>query len=478
MFKLPVFLALWCCIAAVDAASLSTDRHRAPPGASIGVTLADFLPGEAVDLYFDDLVQTSLVVDATGQSTTTVGLPAEASPGEHWLAALGRSSGERAQARIRIETRWAQQGYGSDHKAYNPYENQLSAATIDALTPLWSKAVRCRLYGPVAVAYAYVFVGCRVAGLDAGLSAINEPTGGTHWSVVGSVDSQASLAVGNGKVFASAGRRRSLQVFDARTGTLAWSRAVLGDLVASPVISGRKLFVATLSGYLYSLDIDNQHTTYWSRSIGGGLRITAAPAVADGILYVGASNDQMLRAFDAGTGAPLWAEALGGNLPASPVVGNGKVFVTASDGNLYAFDALDGSLRWIVPAGFEAPVEERIAQTPALAQGVLYLGSSQGTLNAIRASDGSSLWVADLGSPMFASPVVANGLVYAAMRDGWLHILDARDGTLLHSRVVDSGNEALNTLVVSNGRVFVTTDRMVHAFGLPGTLIRTSNSRN
>lgn len=465
--KLPIVIALaWFC-SAIEAASMSAERHRAPPGTLVGIELNAFMPEETVDLYFADVVQTQLVVDGAGHLKASMRMPVDAAPGKRWLSAIGRSSGERVQVSILIETRWGQLGFGSDHKQYNPYENQLSASNIGSLTPHWSRAANCTLRSPVVTAYGFVLLGCRVSGLDQGLSAINESSGTTHWSVVANVDSQASMAVVDGKVFASAGRRRSVQVFDARTGTWLWSRPVLGDVVASPVIADGRLFIAARSGTLYSIDAHSGQTTYWSRSIGTGLRISAAPAVAGRILYVGADNDQLLRAFDAQSGTPLWAVAVGGTLPATPVVGNGKVYVAATDGNLYAFDAQDGSPRWVVPVGFEAPIVERIAQAPALARGVLYMANSQGTLSAIRASDGSTLWTATVGSRMFALPVVANGLVYTATEDGRLQVFEAQTGALLHSQLVGGGIEALNAVVVSNGRVLVSADRKVYAFSLP-----------
>jgi outer membrane protein assembly factor BamB len=465
--KLPIVIALACCFSAVEAASMSAERHRAPPGTLVGIELNAFMPEETVDMYFADAVQTQLVVDGAGHLMASMRMPVDAAPGKHWLSAIGRSSGERAQVPIRIETRWGQLGFGSDHKQYNPYENQLSASNIGSLAPYWSRAVNCALRSPVVVAYGFVLLGCRVSGLDAGLSAVNESSGTTHWSVVGSVDSQASVAVVNGKVFASAGRRRSVQVFDAKTGTWLWSRPVIGDVIASPVVADGRLFIVARSGTLYSIDAHSGHTTYWNRNIGTGLRISAAPAVAGGILYIGADNDHLLRAFDAQSGTPLWAAAVGGALPATPVVGNGKVYVAATDGNLYAFDARDGSPRWVIPVGFEAPIDERIAQAPALARGVLYMANSQGTLSAIRASDGSTLWTTAVGSRMFAMPVVANGLVYTATEDGRLQVFEAQTGALLHSQLVGGGAEALNGVVVGNGRVLVSADRRVYAFGLP-----------
>ena len=77
----------------------------------------------------------------------------------------------------------------------------------------------------------------------------------------------------------------------------------------------------------------------WHQTVGSNLSSVSPPTVADGVVYYGDGIDNMLRAFNASNGTPLWdsGATITGNLYAAPTVVDGRVFVTAWDGHLYAF---------------------------------------------------------------------------------------------------------------------------------------------
>jgi outer membrane protein assembly factor BamB len=68
--------------------------------------------------------------------------------------------------------------------------------------------------------------------------------------------------------------------------------------------------------------------------------VTSAPAIANGIVYVGAGNGQ-LDAIDASTGTGLWSARTNNTIYSSPAVSDGMVFVGSYDGRVYAY-ALEG----------------------------------------------------------------------------------------------------------------------------------------
>jgi len=53
-------------------------------------------------------------------------------------------------------------------------------------------------------------------------------------------------------------------------------------------------------------------------------------------VYVG-SYDQNVYALNASTGSLLWKYTTNSDVPSSPAVANGMVYVGSDDGNLYAF---------------------------------------------------------------------------------------------------------------------------------------------
>ena len=73
----------------------------------------------------------------------------------------------------------------------------------------------------------------------------------------------------------------------------------------------------------------------WSYAAGGGA-VNPSPAVANGIMYVGA-DDHHVYALNATTGAKLWSYTTGGTVQSSPVAANGALYIGSTDGKVYAF---------------------------------------------------------------------------------------------------------------------------------------------
>lgn len=86
---------------------------------------------------------------------------------------------------------------------------------------------------------------------------------------------------------------------------------------------------------------------HWERAIGAEGVVTHAgePVAAGEAIYVGAS-DGALYAFDATSGAARWRTQTGGDLLSTPTVMGDTVCVGASDGYVYALDTATGQERW------------------------------------------------------------------------------------------------------------------------------------
>ena len=84
---------------------------------------------------------------------------------------------------------------------------------------------------------------------------------------------------------------------------------------------------------------------------------------------------------NAANGNLLWAASSGGGpITSSPTVANGVAYVGCSDqapniachGNLYAFDATSGTLLW---TGATSASDGSIDASPTVANGMVYVGS-------------------------------------------------------------------------------------------------------
>jgi outer membrane protein assembly factor BamB len=174
--------------------------------------------------------------------------------------------------------------------------------------------------------------------------------------------------------------------------------------------------------------------------------VLSSPAVANGVVYVG-SEDHNLYAFDA-TGttncsgspkscSPLWTARTGGAIgDSSPAVANGVVYVGAADNKLYAFDATGTNDCSGKPKScsslWTATTAGVIESSPAVANGIVYVGSGDNHLYAYDAMGTTNcsgspktctpLWSAATGNVVSSSPAVANGAVYVGSYDDSLHV--------------------------------------------------------
>jgi outer membrane protein assembly factor BamB len=257
-------------------------------------------------------------------------------------------------------------------------------------------------------------------------------------------------------------------------------------LVGSPAISGQYLVVA--SGrldspnyvYAYAKDNPNDNEWLWRYDNGTDLCYWGSPIIANGIVYVTAwSGDEtkagyhinnIILALDLETGEQLWFNTLessstSGRSPAwsvsTPACSNGKIVVGCMNdlsGNLFAFDAVNGTLLWNTSVGTIGKA------APVIYDNTVYVVSENNTvpflfpfgpfkrtqtmLSAVSLDNGSILWqsllgkkkysrLSHLGDPTFSyaetTPVIADGVLYVVAPDWNVTAFDLSKHTALWS---------------------------------------------
>jgi eukaryotic-like serine/threonine-protein kinase len=202
-----------------------------------------------------------------------------------------------------------------------------------------------------------------------------------------------------------------------------WEFATM-DRVDSPpsVVSGIAYFGSgPADGRTYAVDTTTAQQV-WSRSTPGGQSVATAPAVANGIVYVGAVGT--LYALDAITGKIRWKLRSPGSF-GSPAVANGVVFA-ATDDTLYARDAATGKRKWSFQPGATS------LSTPALAGGMVYVSVDVGDVYALDEMTGAVEW-SSLGGVNASAPVVVGDMVVVSA-GRYVTALDATDGSFRWSR--------------------------------------------
>lgn len=194
----------------------------------------------------------------------------------------------------------------------------------------------------------------------------------------------------------------------------------------------------------------------------GGSPMWAGPTFAEGRVYVGAL-DGRLYALDAATGAKRWEFAADGAIRSRPTVAAGALYVATDAGTLYRIESASGRLVWqvklmpspVVRLPFSDPRSryDRFSSDVTIAGNRLYVGTHDGRLVALAAADGRVLWEFRAGEAVLAAPAIAGGRVVFGSYDHFAYSLEAATGRLMWKR--DTGGRVVSTPALAGDRVIV-----------------------
>ncbi len=334
----------------VVAPAVTLSKAVGPPTTALAVSGTNLGAFEAVDVFFDTTDEALASTNGSGAfSGITITVPTSATPGTHWVTAVGRHSGLSAQASFRVRTDWPQFRFSPKHRGRNPFENVLSPSTVSGLDQDWTGATGKSIFSSPAVANGVVYVGSQDDKL------------------------YAFRASGCG----------------ASACSPLWTGATGGFIFSSPAVAKGVVYVGSFDHKLYAFSASgcgaSACSPLWTGATGGGI-VGSSPAVAKGVVYVGSRRDDKLYAFSAsGCGAPvcspLWTGATGSAIISSPAVANGVVYVGSLDEKLYAFNASGCGASACSPL-WTGATGNVIYSSPAVANGVVYVGSADDKLYA------------------------------------------------------------------------------------------------
>lgn len=166
--------------------------------------------------------------------------------------------------------------------------------------------------------------------------------------------------------------RSDISAYDSATGKQAWTLPAPGGSIPSAVRIPGKLLVP--AGAVVALDIegDKPKEAWKSQVLASG---SPTPVFFDGRIY-NVSGANVLVCADAKTGKEIWKERLEGKAKfwASPIIGDGKVFVFNEEG-LATVAKLGGDKAEILSRN---DLKEEILGTPAIADGKLIIRTDKG----------------------------------------------------------------------------------------------------
>jgi outer membrane protein assembly factor BamB len=208
------------------------------------------------------------------------------------------------------------------------------------------------------------------------------------------------------------------------------SRTSGGGIAAS----GNAIFAAPGFGELVALDAANGGRI-WSFKMSAPAH--SAPTASDGMVFV-VSATNVLHAVNQSDGTEAWQypgipETAGVLSAASPAVSGGTVVVPYSSGEVIAFNAATGDLKWadaVVRSTRTLAVSglTDVAASPVIYDGVVYATGVSGRTIAVRLANGERLWEQNIGSG--STPAVSGNAIFIVDLEDNLVALDRAAGTV------------------------------------------------
>ena len=123
-------------------------------------------------------------------------------------------------------------------------------------------------------------------------------------------------------------------------------------------------------------------------------------------------------------GAPslAWRFDTGGTIYASPVIADGRLFISSKSGYLYALDAATGDELWRFQLS-----DYVVRSTPAVEDDIVYIGAGF-NLFALDASTGNEIWRFPMRYAGQSSPLIAGSNVLVTSQEGLMYAVDKATG--------------------------------------------------
>ena len=212
-----------------------------------------------------------------------------------------------------------------------------------------------------------------------------------------------------------------VQAIDAQTGRTLWISDVgkRNYLTMAPAASDT--CVAALNGStLYILD-RGSGTIKWSRSLVGAPG--AGAAISNEMVFVPMANGTIEGYQVADSGLPTWIFKSAGRSLIPPTITDTTVSWPTSHGHLYVGSSFEGQIRY----RFEA---DSIIAAPSTHIGTdrLYFASLDGDVFALDQPSGEIAWRFSVGDEVSLSPVPIGDGIYVISENNHLYRLDVKDG--------------------------------------------------
>ena len=337
---------------------------------------------------------------------------------------------------------WQTFGRGSDRNAVAP------ASLSPPLSIAWTAGFSAGAgRGSPVVADSIAFVGTLRGELYAYRMSDGRQLG--RVTLGAAIDGSPAI-VGGTAIAATAYSSHSLVRFDLLDGTPIWE-APCGDLEATPLVVGDRVYVGNTSGVFTCVDL-RSGTVLWQFAIPDNERIKgirSAAAACDTLVIFGA-DDGTVYALGAASGTPAWKHRAGDVVLAPPVVTDSVVVVCTLGGTVTALSGRSGRALW------SRNVSGGIAGPAVVTGGRVVVTTLRGTIEALDRSTGSPLWKSSPGTPMNSGGVVTGEFFFAGTLTKELLAVRLADGEIVWRLQLDG--RVKSGPAVAGDKLLIATD--------------------
>ena len=229
-----------------------------------------------------------------------------------------------------------------------------------------------------------------------------------------------------------------------------WSADVDGQVVATPLLRGNRLYVSAEHGSLFVLDVANGNIVKTTRPTEG--RVWGAPATDGTRLFIGTLDSSEVVAVNAESGETEWKHEGAGASAADLVVQGDLLVLPSFDRTIHGLDAASGTERW------QFKGNGWFIGRPVVTAEAIYTATMRGSVYALD-RDGKVRWsVSRDGQEFRAAPIIAGDTLVVASRAGDLVGLSLADGTEKWSKLVDGAKIDASGVLTAAGIVYTTSD--------------------
>ncbi|MEM6654423.1 MAG: PQQ-binding-like beta-propeller repeat protein [Planctomycetota bacterium] len=243
--------------------------------------------------------------------------------------------------------------------------------------------------------------------------------------------------------------------------TRAWFSQVQLDrsrhVVERAILGGEQLFVLTTNGTLHAFDAETGATN-WVTRIGEPRYVSLGPGV--GPDHVAVVNGTTVFVLDRADGREVKTFRTNGGVAAAPAIADGYVYVPLFNGRLEGFPI---DAKRLTPWYYSS--SGRLFQPPVAGAGGVVWANNRGNLYGASAADTGTRYRFEAGDSFVAAPTTLNDRVYAATADGYVYAIEKAKGRQRWR--YSSGSTVYETPVVIGDTLYVTTgEPALHAVDL------------